>query len=263
VGVTAHRFILAEINTHRVLSRSYRSSRAVPVKTLLEEVRTRPAMPVHWGANRPGMQAHEELTGSGRALVEADMQAWLWMLGEDEASDRLMDDYNDYGRPQLRAICEKYGWLWEGFNHGSGGVSTVDLPWRDEPKEAAREEAPVDVAVSAEDPPPASPLAPVREGQGDVVPRKAHYGDGEQPWDVILASGWGPAFAASNVLKYLRRTKNPEHSLESARWYYARLIDGVCGILPGPSAREEWLTAIDRLEMILTRDERLTVRAKS
>jgi len=61
VQVTAHRFILAEINTHRMLSRSYRSSRAVPVKRLLEEVRTNPAMPVHWGANEPGMQARAEL----------------------------------------------------------------------------------------------------------------------------------------------------------------------------------------------------------
>jgi hypothetical protein len=61
--ITAHRFILAEINTHRMLSRSYRSSRAVPSKRLIEEVRTAPAMPVHWGANRPGMQAREELIG--------------------------------------------------------------------------------------------------------------------------------------------------------------------------------------------------------
>lgn len=57
VAVTAHRFILAEINTHRMLSRSYRSSRAVPVKRLLEEVRTNPAEPAYWGANQSGMQA--------------------------------------------------------------------------------------------------------------------------------------------------------------------------------------------------------------
>ncbi len=60
--VTAHRFVLAEINTHRQLSRNYRSSRAVPVKKLLEEVRNNPAMPVYWGANKPGMQAAEELS---------------------------------------------------------------------------------------------------------------------------------------------------------------------------------------------------------
>lgn len=53
--------------------------------------------------------------------------------------------------------------------------------------------------------------------------RKAHYGDGEQPWETIVRLGWGAQFAAANVLKYLRRTKEPEHSLESARWYFRQL----------------------------------------
>jgi thymidylate synthase ThyX len=61
VSIVAHRFVLAEINTHRMLSRSYRSSRAVPVAKLLAEVRTNPAMPVYWGANEKGMQASGEL----------------------------------------------------------------------------------------------------------------------------------------------------------------------------------------------------------
>jgi len=60
--VTFHRFILAEVNTHRMLSRNYRSSRAVPVDKLLKEVVESPAMPVFWGHNRAGMQANEELT---------------------------------------------------------------------------------------------------------------------------------------------------------------------------------------------------------
>lgn len=68
VQVTAHRFILAEINTHKRLSRSYRSSRAVPVKKLLEEVRTNPAMPIYWGANEPGMQASGELSNTPDGL---------------------------------------------------------------------------------------------------------------------------------------------------------------------------------------------------
>ena len=59
--------------------------------------------------------------------------------------------------------------------------------------------------------------------QGEA--RKAHYGDGKQPWDSICELGWGCHFAAANVLKYLRRTKDTKHSLESARWYYVRLIE--------------------------------------
>lgn len=91
--------------------------------------------------------------------------------------------------------------------------------------------------------------------------RKAHYGDGVQPWDVILANGWGPAFAASNVIKYLRRTKNPEHSLESACWYYDRLVEGTAGVIRGaPNAPGEWGVALDRLELALTTEERLRAR---
>lgn len=57
----------------------------------------------------------------------------------------------------------------------------------------------------------------------DGTMRKAHYGEGRQPRDDIVDAGWGPAFAAGCVLRYLRRAKDPEHSLESARWYWARL----------------------------------------
>ncbi len=52
--------IHGEIMTHRVFGRNARSSRAVPVKTMLNEVRTIPYVPWHWGKNQKGMQADEE-----------------------------------------------------------------------------------------------------------------------------------------------------------------------------------------------------------
>ena len=54
--------IHGEIMTHRVFSRNARSSRAVPVKTMLNEVRNTPFVPWHWGKNQKGMQADEECT---------------------------------------------------------------------------------------------------------------------------------------------------------------------------------------------------------
>lgn len=87
--------------------------------------------------------------------------------------------------------------------------------------------------------------------------RKAHYGPKEQPWDVIVASGWGPAFAASCVLRYLRRDKAREHSVESARWYYARLIEGVA------ERDDHWDAALVRLELILTKEERALARGET
>lgn len=68
------RFIHAELMTHRVFSRNARSSRAVPVKTMLEEIRTSPVMPAYWGKNQSGMQAREELSG---AELEEAKTLWL------------------------------------------------------------------------------------------------------------------------------------------------------------------------------------------
>lgn len=65
------RFIHSELMTHRVFSRNAASSRAIPVMTVLRQVWNDPAMPIHWGANRKGMQAKDELTGWRRWLAKA------------------------------------------------------------------------------------------------------------------------------------------------------------------------------------------------
>lgn len=54
------RFIHAEFMTHRVFSRSASSSRAIPVKRLIEDIKKDPAMPLFWGKNQKGMQAGGE-----------------------------------------------------------------------------------------------------------------------------------------------------------------------------------------------------------
>jgi len=50
------RIILAELNTHCMLPKNSMSSRAVPSKKMVEQVRTSPAMPVRFGKNQAGMQ---------------------------------------------------------------------------------------------------------------------------------------------------------------------------------------------------------------
>lgn len=59
--IQLHRFILPEFNTHRVFSRNFQSSRAVPVEKIIEQVKDNPALPVHWGKNQRGMVATEEV----------------------------------------------------------------------------------------------------------------------------------------------------------------------------------------------------------
>ncbi|MDR9847102.1 FAD-dependent thymidylate synthase [Herbaspirillum huttiense] len=67
------RFIHAEFMTHRVFSRNASSSRAIPVAKMIEQVRTAPAMPIHWGKNQPGMQAFEE-TLDARVFLDLPME---------------------------------------------------------------------------------------------------------------------------------------------------------------------------------------------
>lgn len=52
------RFIHSEFMTHRMFSRNASSSRAIPVEKMLEENCN--ALPIHWGKNKPGMQADKE-----------------------------------------------------------------------------------------------------------------------------------------------------------------------------------------------------------
>ncbi len=76
------RFILPEFLTHRVFSRNAASSRAIPISKVIEQVRTNPAAPIHWGANQSGMQAKQE-------LVDRDLQLakLLWRNAANSAAD--------------------------------------------------------------------------------------------------------------------------------------------------------------------------------
>jgi thymidylate synthase ThyX len=67
------RFIHAELMTHRMLSKNAASSRAIPIKRMIEIIEESPAMPVYWGANQAGMQASDELSG-----WELDRAKTIW-----------------------------------------------------------------------------------------------------------------------------------------------------------------------------------------
>lgn len=57
------KFLLAELNKHRVLSGSTSSDRAIPTKSLIAEYRKNGFFkPVFWGKNKSGMSAHEKLS---------------------------------------------------------------------------------------------------------------------------------------------------------------------------------------------------------
>jgi len=86
------RFIHAEVMTHRLFSRNASSSRAIPVETMIKNIIADTAMPIHWGKNQSGMQAHEEqdtLVNIGdefphESLVTASA-AGAWCVARDKA----------------------------------------------------------------------------------------------------------------------------------------------------------------------------------
>ena len=85
--VKIHRFVLAEMNTHRVFSRNSASSRAIPVSKMLIRVQEDPAMPMFWGKNQAGMGAAVELDQD-----EKNMAINIWLNARDQmvnAAERL------------------------------------------------------------------------------------------------------------------------------------------------------------------------------
>ena len=99
--ITFPRFILPEFNTHRVFSRNFSSSRAIPTAKLLEKVRTDPSGPIHWGKNQPGMQAAEELNEPEKTSVKS-----LWLGAANEAANlaELMSKYGAHKQIVNRLI---------------------------------------------------------------------------------------------------------------------------------------------------------------
>lgn len=104
VEATFNRYILAELNTHRVLSRNSASSRAIPVSKVLRQVWSDPAEPVSWGSNQAGMQARTELVGWRRVvarrlflLARLPVLVIAWMLSKvklhKQVANRILEPW--------------------------------------------------------------------------------------------------------------------------------------------------------------------------
>jgi len=70
----------AELMTHRMLSKGASSSRAIPVKRMIDDVLNDPAFPVRWGKAKKGMQDD----GPVNRVTAMDAR-WEWLKGRDAA----------------------------------------------------------------------------------------------------------------------------------------------------------------------------------
>jgi hypothetical protein len=77
VLATFPRIILAEVNTHRMLSKNTSSSRAIPFEKMVEAIRTNPFIPIAWQKDHKGMQGTEYLSGTE--------QTQIWLRMKDNA----------------------------------------------------------------------------------------------------------------------------------------------------------------------------------
>lgn len=104
--LTYPRFILAEVNTHRMLSRNTASSRAIPSKKQRERVLNHPVVPISVGANQKGMQAGEELEGWRRFVA---IQTWKLSRYPMVAASWILDKVGAH-KQIVNRIVEPWTW---------------------------------------------------------------------------------------------------------------------------------------------------------
>lgn len=106
IEARCHRFVLAELNTHRAFSRNSASSRAIPFAKQLERVLTDPAIPVSFPAEQSGMQGGEELEDWKRA------QAQLTWLDARDMAVRNAQELADIGvhKSVVNRLLEPFMW---------------------------------------------------------------------------------------------------------------------------------------------------------
>lgn len=78
---TFPRIILAEVNTHRMLSKNTSSSRAIPFKKMVESVQNNPFIPIAWQKEHTGMQGFEYFTDK----VDLQSLEQNWLVARDRA----------------------------------------------------------------------------------------------------------------------------------------------------------------------------------
>lgn len=87
--LTMPRIILAEFNTHRMLSRNSASSRAIPFDKMAKMVNEEPFVPIKWMKEHSGMQGTEywtdEMFGDTNPMKVTDVLTNIWLQQKNEA----------------------------------------------------------------------------------------------------------------------------------------------------------------------------------
>ena len=120
---TFPRIILAEVNTHRMLSKNTSSSRAIPFLTMVKAVKDNPFIPFAWQKEHKGMQGTEYLVDR-----KHENAVYEWLKAKDYAVKQASMMNNDGVTKQLcNRLLEPFMWTtmlitgpksgWENFFH--------------------------------------------------------------------------------------------------------------------------------------------------
>lgn len=135
--VTCPRIVLAEFNTHRMLSRNSASSRAIPFETMVKKVQEEPFIPIAFQKDHKGMQGTEYFTAEDENYERIHDR---WLQARDHAAFQA-SKLNKYG--VTKQLCNRllepflYHTIivtatdWENFfalrAHGAAEIHIADL----------------------------------------------------------------------------------------------------------------------------------------
>ena len=138
---TFPRIILAEVNTHRMLSKNTSSSRAIPFHKMVEAVLENPFIPIAWQKHHSGMQGNKYHTGEGnvgdinyKARAERN-----WLKARDFAVQQAKHLYEDslVTKQLSNRLLEPFMWTtmlitgskegWDNFFKLRNPVYEIDL----------------------------------------------------------------------------------------------------------------------------------------
>jgi len=119
--VTFPRIVLAEVNTHKMISKNSASSRAIPVDDKIAAVEADPFMPEAFGRNKSGMQHEEVLEEDADAAARA---TWRGATYHAIEAARALNGINVHKQLANR-LLELFSWHtailsgtdWDNFEH--------------------------------------------------------------------------------------------------------------------------------------------------
>lgn len=246
--ITYPRFILAELNTHKMLEKNSASSRAIPIEKMIETVRNNPAMPVHWGKNQAGMQAKEELEGDNLSVVQ---ERWRIAMNNACYESQIMDAWGAHKQIANR-ITEPFQWM---------KTVITGTEWRNFFHLRAHEDAQPEFKVLAQK------MQELYEGE---LPKELRAGDWHVPY--YKEGIWTPedtdhtleeALMISSSCCAQTSFRSSDDSLEKAKRIYDRLVESKpvhaspFGHQATPIVSETITTTDDDLETVIVSEKNI------